>query len=232
MSIWSNQKRLDRLKKNRDDNSPPSDCSETCKHVWYYDGGDHLCQKCYLVGSIPCYEKDLNCNYEFWPRNYDRLTYFQKIFGIISGHPKLYISDQSHEELIREIGELSDWYHVYQIFKKFDLKDWWTSWIIMSDNPRRIHDHAKPYHFSMVYYVDNHYIEDTKRKKKKMNVLYVLYKIVELYNDNVSWVPFKLRSSSIERLDEEWKIVCKCFGWKFIPTCKTLKKFDWNDNEI
>lgn len=228
MSLWSNPKKLERLKHLNDPPVPKI----KCRHSWYYDGGDYQCEICNLIGDIPCYEKDPNATYVFWPREYDRLNYFNKIFDIMTGKCPCHViqneNEKEREDLVQHIGLISDWYEVYQVFKKFDLKEWWTAWNIISDNPRRIEE-LKPHHIQVLYYIDNIYSDLTHiRKKKKMNVFFMLYKIVERYGDDVSVVPLKLRSTCIERLDEEWKVVCQLLNWEFKPTRKSLQKINWN----
>ena len=84
----------------------------------------------------------------------------------------------------------------------------------------------EPIHYKLLCYVDNKW-DESSRAKKKINVFYTLYKIVELTGKDVRWVPMKLRLIALARLDSEWEQICAKLGWIFIPTSKRLQKFHY-----
>lgn len=223
-----------------------------CVHEWDTDPCEVCCMKCGLIQNFQIYTIDKSCMIEFWPRQYVRTDYYHHLFNKIVGIEKILISDQHREWLVADIPNPGDWYQVYQKFKNWDLQDWWTSWNILCDNPSRIDFH--PEHLNLLIYVDAYWKpsllnnteeeekEETmsltsavhstcnyeKRSKKKLNVFYTLYKIVEMTGYDVTWIPLKLRSICIEKLDEEWKEICFKFNWKFIKTKQILQKIYWN----
>lgn len=217
-----------------------------CYHDWDTDPCEITCMKCGAIKNLQIYTIDKSCMIEFWPRQYVRKDYYTNIFNKIVGIERIIISDQHREWLVADIPNPGDWYQVYQKFKVWDLQDWWTSWNILCDNPTRID--LRPEHLNLLMFVDAKWkpnepdpVEELinlnpilvkcnyeKRAKKKLNVFYMLYKIVEMTGHDVTWIPLKLRSICIEKLDEEWKEICKKFNWKFIKTKKTLQKINWN----
>lgn len=215
------------LKQYIDDPQKPIDFStfkkKKCWHNWTYLNGDIVCKMCGLINTKLCViTPDRNVNFEFWPRTYLRQQYFDALFNKITGRDPLLYSDTGRLELIKDMPEPCDWYEVYQKFKEWSLKDWWICWNVFSYCDKYID--YKPIHYKLLCYVDNKW-EDSNRSKKKINVFYTLYKIVELTECSVRWVPMKLRLIALTRLDSEWKQICEKLGWKFIPTSKKLEKF-------
>lgn len=196
---------------------------KSCWHDWRFESGELVCTTCGLINkNEQFFVVEQSVNFEFWPRTYLRQQYFNSLFNKISGREPLDYSDTYRFELIKEMPDPCDWYQVYQKFKEWQLKDWWICWNVFSYCEKLID--VKPLHYKLLCYVDNQW-EDSKRCKKKMNVFYMLYKIVEMTGCEVRWVPMKLRLIAITRLDEEWKDICNKLGWKFIPTNKKLTKF-------
>lgn len=197
-----------------------------CIHnIQYTDQGDYACSNCHrIMENIPQFViPDQEGMFEMWPRNYARTQYFDNLFDKIYGFNLPCWPDPYIQELIETIGVEADWYDIYQIFKSFQLKDYWISWNKIINYP--IQSHPKIY--QKLLYVDEHW-EDSERMKKKLNVFYMLYKLCELENFDVQWIPMKLRHIAITRLDLEWKEICLKFNWKFIPTNKKLKKYIWS----
>lgn len=222
------------------------DTDTICYHNWDSDPYEISCMKCGLIRDFQIYTIDKNCTFEPWPRQYVRTAYYTNLFGKICGIDLFPLSDYHRELLVRDIPNPGDWYQVYQKFKEWDLQDIWTSWNILCDNPKRID--LDKVHWKLLVYVDEYWkpneeendfdefgetlniIKYEKRNKKKLNVFYMLYKIVEMTGYDTSWVPLKLRSICIEKLDEEWKAICKKFNWKFIKTNTILQKIYWNES--
>lgn len=197
--------------------------TKNCWHDWSFQRGELVCTTCGLINlHEQLFVVDRIVIYEFWPRTYLRRQYFDSLFNKITGKEPLEYSDKHRFEFIQEMPDPCDWYQVYQQFKEYSLKDWWTCWNVFSYCEKLID--YKPIHYKLLCYIDNHW-ENNERAKKKINVFYTLFKIVEMTECNVRWVPMKLRLIAITRLDEEWKEICHKLGWKFKPTNKKLTKF-------
>ncbi len=213
-----------------EDYSIPIDFSELkkhkgCWHDWVYYMGEFACKHCGIVNvKKQIIVSDKTLNYEFWPRTYLRQQYFESLFNKITGKDPLEYSDTWRFKFVQEMPEPCDWYQVYQKFKEWGLKDWWICWNVFSWCEKLID--YKPIHYKLLCYVDNKW-DDSQRAKKKINVFYTLYKIVELTGCQVRWVPMKLRLIALSRLDSEWEQICAKLGWKFIPTRKNLEKFNF-----
>ncbi len=199
-------------------------CSKECVHMIHYIGGDYVCEMCGQIFDNLKYIPETEGMMSWWPRNYTRITYFKNLFDKILGLEEIYLPLYFLIELENEIPNPGNWYQVYQVYKKFDLKNWWIAWNKMKIINRSID--MNPSHYQTILYVDDKWNNST-RAKKKLNVFYMLFKIVELSGHNTDWVPFKLRSVAIIRLDLEWKNICEKFNWNFIPTSKSLKNIQW-----
>lgn len=198
-----------------------------CKHSWEYDLREYCCTKCYEICDIPIYQKYKEATWDPWPRQYLRKDYFKTLFDKISGYDLIYLPDLHKESLIASIPNPSDWYQIYQIFKQWDLQDYWTCWNILIKNKIDM-THQ---HYNTLLYIDAMWSEfnhENLRVKKKINVFYLLFKIIELSGNNINWIPMRLRPNSIIKLDQEWKLICEKLNLKFMPTQTTLIKFTWN----
>ncbi|ETO13433.1 hypothetical protein RFI_23940, partial [Reticulomyxa filosa] len=82
--------------------------------------------------------------------------------------------------------------------------------------------------------IDQAFEELSKRYKwklkKKLNIYYVLSKVIQLRGGDYKLVPNKLTEASLKKLDLYWKNVCDEFGWNFIPS--ELVKLDWCKDKV
>lgn len=195
-----------------------------CYHEIIFDQYEYVCIHCGVVDPIPYYVIDPDARFIYWPRKYERIQYFDSLFDIILGHDHIELPNSYLDQLFSEMKCPCDWYEVYHQYKEWDLAPWWTSFFVMTWNKDKItFNHT---HKNLMLFIDEHW-EGSERNKKKINVFYMLFKIVELTQCDNDWVPMKLRSIAITRLDEEWKKICDSFNWTFIPTSKSLKKINW-----
>lgn len=201
------------------------DCA-TFGHRMVFESFEYVCTKCGLIDN-PEMVTETCVMIDFWPRTYARSQYFTTLFRRMFGLDGdiCYITEQMREELVANIPNPGDWYQVFQTYKRYDLQEWWTSWNIMSDNPRRAKDGMIGNIVPMFRWIDNEW--NNNERKKKINVFFMLYKVVELNKGDVSWVPMKLRPICLKNLDEEWKLVCSTLKLQYIPTKLTLEKFKW-----
>lgn len=196
-----------------------------CWHQWKYENGDMLCPYCGIIQTKQITAvRDPECTFVWWPRKYLRKQYYETLFNKIRGVDMFEFGDRYRDELIASVPEPADWYDIYQTFKAWNLKEWWTCWNVICWQDKKIDYHKK--HYDLLLYIDEYWTEST-RSKKKINVFYMLFKVVELCGDSVHWVPMKLRTIALTRLDAEWKLICEKFNWKFIPTSKKLNKYKW-----
>jgi len=195
-----------------------------CLHVFEHTGVEHACIYCGLIPNVTVFVLNTSELIDFWPRSYARKQYFDAMFTKLNGMEKPYLPLDFQLEFIKTIENPGDWYQVYHAYRDYGLKDWWTGWNFLRPNSNAFG--LKPIHHSLLLYIDARW-DHAERIKKKINVFYCLYKIVQLQEDPVDWVPMKLRTIALTRLDEEWNLICKKFNWKFIPTEKKLTKFNW-----
>lgn len=195
-----------------------------CVHVYEHTGIEYACIYCGVFRPMPVYILDKQNLIDFWPRSYARKQYFDSMFKKLSGLELLTLSDDCMIELTKAVPSPGDWYEVYHTYRKFDLKEWWTGWNHHRPNVQNFG--LKPSHHQLLLYIDSQW-DHGERVKKKINVYYCLFKIVQLKGDPTDWVPMKLRCIAITRLDKEWQSICKKFNWKFIPTEKSLAKILW-----
>jgi len=191
--------------------------------------GEYVCDRCSVIfTNKPDFIFDKNHTVEFWPRQYARTQYFDALFDKIHGKERIKGSDQFIDELKDSMPNPGDWYQVYRKYKEWGVQEWWVGWNSICDyytlNTQRID--MDPIHYKLMLYVDANWHNDT-RSKKKFNVFYMLFKIVEMTGHNTNWVPMKLRPIALERLDQEWKEICKKFNWNFKPSNLTLKQIQW-----
>jgi hypothetical protein len=196
-----------------------------CYHRFEFHGFEYVCINCGLIQDMPQYVTETFHTMEVWPRNYARKQYFDLLLAKIKGFDRMNVSEEFREEFVADVPNPCDWYTVYQRYKAWDLKDWWIGWNFFNDSYGK-GVRLRNCQYRLMLFVDE-YWEDSTRAKKKLNVFYMMYKIVEMTKDNTDWIPMKLRSIAITRLDEEWKQICDKFNWPFVPSRKTLKKIRW-----
>jgi len=196
-----------------------------CFHEWDFWEPEPTCVHCSVIDKHPEWilEKTPLCI--SWPRNYARTQYFDSLFHKINGVEKIPWCDSWLDELCEKVPAICNWYDIYHVFKKEHLEEWWIAWNLISCNEDKIT--MKPIHYKYLLYIDDHW-QNSTRTKKKLNVFYMLYKVVEMCGDSTDWVPMKLRKTTLEKLDKEWKSICEQEHWKFISTPKILKEIHWN----
>lgn len=195
-----------------------------CSHEWDFWEPEPACIHCATIDKHPewIFEKvPLTIS---WPRNYARTQYFDHLFQKINGMEKIPWCDSWLDELCNKVPSICNWYDIYHIFKKENLEEWWIQWNVISHNEQKIT--IQPIHYNYLLYIDEHWTNST-RTKKKLNVFYMLYKVVEMTGYSTDCVPMKLRKPTLEKLDKEWKNICEQEHWKFIPSQKTLKEIEW-----
>jgi len=191
--------------------------------------GEFVCDRCgEIFLNRPDFILDKTHTIEFWPRQYARTQYFDALFDKINGKDRLQATEQFLDELKEEMPNPGDWYQVYRKYKELNIQEYWIGWNSVCDyhtlNTNRID--MTPVHYNLMLYVDANW-QNVSRSKKKFNVFYMLFKIVEMTGHNTDWVPMKLRPIALNRLDTEWKEICNKFNWKYQPSNMTLKQIKW-----
>lgn len=66
--------------------------------------------------------------------------------------------------------------------------------------------------------------------KKKFNIYYLLYKVIQMRGGKYQYVPNKLTQVTMDEYDMKWKLICDEFEWYFIPS--TVVLWNWGKNQV
>ncbi|ETO19858.1 hypothetical protein RFI_17366 [Reticulomyxa filosa] len=211
----------------------PEVLSMECEHDFVLMSGDSVCVKC---GSfVP--NQDLVNEWApqkpepfYLPRKYDRGMYFDKKVAAWLKVDNIF-NTEGTITLLEKLKCPCTWKEVFDYFKgSKDGNKYYMGFIhFIGWVPDFGEDDS-----AMIDKIDQAF-EEIKQKykwkiKKKINIYFLVYKVVQMRGGNASLVPNKLTLSSLKKLDVLWKDICDVFGWMFIPS--EIVTLDWGKDDI
>lgn len=201
-----------------------------CNSILDRDTSDYFCSKCFRIHKHELsivnekFEKNTNNFIPIWKREHDRNRFTKYNLEYLKGYYNDDINTWTWRFICEEIPKQFTWYEVHQVFRKYNLGDYWLAFGSF------IHVKHKLTKF-IISRAD--YFTDLKIGTYRINYIYLIYKFLQLYGESehdCRWIPLKGKIKWITKMDTWWKEICEKENFKFIPT--RIYKLTWNKEKV
>ncbi|ETO12467.1 hypothetical protein RFI_24911 [Reticulomyxa filosa] len=202
---------------------------KTCDHKWDRRHGYSSCVRCAFSVMDPEYVFEYAKPAFYLPMVYVRKQYFMK--KIREWTDPMPIQTNIMCIMLERVPCPCSWKNIFDAFKadKRHRKDFTYFLHFLGEELDYTDEDAMRCDM-----VDNSF-DELKEKfkwtiKKKFNIYYLLYKIIQMRGGKTYLVPNKLSKSALDKYDVLWAQVCEAFGWQFIVS--DIVKWDWQKEKI
>lgn len=203
--------------------TPPEWALESmCEHdqdSYFWDDWHWTCVECGTSKYVQVLWEQINTDC-FQPcrqgRLYSHNIYLKKILWKLREERPLPRFKELDEVMAKYVGvDRVNWYQFYKDLKRIDCEEFYfagAGWLC-----KKATDHVwhLTSHMSEIY---DEFAASCSGKNRP-NVWYVLFKISECTDNALAhWIPLKLRQTTLNALDKQWKAFCENHNLKFKPT--------------
>lgn len=216
----------------KNQNRPKFNDVDKCRHSWKEDSFtlDMFCIYCMEIKPNIINKEEYNdgAKIKIWNRIYNRGETDIKHLECMRGDLNEKINNQTWLYILKEVPETFIWLDVFNVFKKYNLHDYWMGFGAFI--------YLKPEINKEIIAMADKYTNEIKESKNRISYLYLIYKFCQIEGNKnknygqAKYIPMKMSKLWLQKTDIWWKKICERDNLMFIPSC--IYRVKWMKQEF